>query len=236
LIPARALAKNGGMALGNLRNQLLKAGLVDKKQKVQADTQDRREKKQKGVDQLAAEQEAKQRAYEEQKAAEAEAQRQAEAARQAERAQAELENRVRNICDRWAVRPTRPGQRRFYYVQRSGRIAYLLVSDAVLDQLLVGALAIVERLPAAEIAELAQGGGPRAAVAKTRSRSLQTLLTQVRKQAGLLSAGVAVVETHVLLPPEPTERVLALDPTAVRFWARKAQPLGFLPDEPAAAA
>lgn len=222
------------MALGNLRNQLLKAGLVDKKQKVQADTQDRREKKQKGADQLAAEQEAKQRAFEEQKAAEAEAQRQAEAVRQAERAQAELENRVRSICDRWAVRPTRPGQRRFYYVQRSGRIAYLLVSDAVLDQLLVGALAIVERLPPAEIAQLAQGGGPRPV--KSRGRSLQTLLTQVRKQAGLLSAGVSIVETHVLLPPEPTERVLALDPTAVRFWARKAQPLGFLPDEPAAAA
>lgn len=227
------------MALGNLRNQLLKAGLVDKKQKVQADTQDRREKKQKGVDQLVAEQEAKQRAFEEQKAAEAEAQRQAEAERQAERAQAELANRVRSICDRWAVRPSRPGQRRFYYVRRSGHIAYFLVSDAVLDQLLVGALAIVEKLPSAEIEALAQGGTPRAGgAARTsgRARSLQSLLTQVRKQAGMLSSGVQAVETHVLLPPEPTERVLALDPTAVRFWARKAQPLGFIPDEPAAAA
>ena len=43
------------MAIQNLRDKLLKAGLVDKKQKQQVDTQDRREKKQKTVEQLAAE-------------------------------------------------------------------------------------------------------------------------------------------------------------------------------------
>jgi uncharacterized protein YaiL (DUF2058 family) len=225
-------AKNGPMALGNLRNQLLKAGLVDKKQKVQADTQDRREKKQKGADQLAAEQEAKQRAFAEQQAAEAEAQRLAEAQRQAERAQAELSNRVRNICDRWAVRPSRPGQRRFYFVQRSGRIAYLLVSDAVLDQLLVGALAIVERLTPEEVEALA--AAPRVRAVRARS-----LVDRVRQKAGVAAAAGGVrdrIEAHVLLPPEPAERVLGLDSSAVRFWARKAQPLGFLPDEPAQAA
>lgn len=220
------------MALGNLRNQLLKAGLVDKKQKVQADTQDRREKKQKGADQLAAEEEAKKRAFAEQQAAEAEAQRQAEAERQAERSQAELLNRVRNICDRWAVRPTRPGQRRFYFVQRSGRIAYLLVSDAVLDQLLVGALAIVERLTPDEVEALT--GAPRGQKARARS-----LVDKVRERAGVAATAVSVrdrIEAHVLLPPEPAERVFGLDPSAVRFWARSAQPLGFLPDEPAQAA
>lgn len=223
------------MALGNLRNQLLKAGLIDKKQKVQADTQDRRDKKQKGVDQVAAEEEARQRAFAEQQAAEAEAQRQADAARQAERAQSELMYRVRSICDRWAVRPTRPGQRRFYFVQRSGRIAHLLVGDMVLDQLLVGALAIVERLPQDEIAALLAAGPG----ARTSRRALRppSLVERVRQQAGLASSGTGVsIETHVLLPPEPTERVLELDPTAVRFWARSAQPLGFLPDEPARAA
>lgn len=220
------------MALGNLRNQLLKAGLVDKKQKVQADTQDRRDKKQKGADQLAAEEEAKKRAFAEQQAAEAEAQRQAEAERQAERSQAELLNRVRNICTRWAVRPTRPGQRRFYFVQRSGRIAYLLVSDAVLDQLLVGALAIVERLTPDEVEALT--GAPRGQKARARS-----LVDKVRERAGVAATAASVrdrIEAHVLLPPEPAERVFGLDPTAVRFWARSAQPLGFLPDEPVQAA
>jgi uncharacterized protein YaiL (DUF2058 family) len=51
------------MAMQNLRDKLLKAGLVDKKQKTQVDTQDRRDKKQKGAAQLAAEEESKQRAF-----------------------------------------------------------------------------------------------------------------------------------------------------------------------------
>ena len=134
------------MAMQNLRDKLLKAGLVDKKQKTQVDTQDRRDKKQKGAEQLAAEEEAKQRAFAEKLAAEAEAERQREAERAAERLRHEARDRVRNICERWAVRQRRPGQRRFYFIRRSGRIGYLLVSDELLEKLSVGAMAIIERL------------------------------------------------------------------------------------------
>ena len=35
-------------------------------------------------------------------------------------------------------------------------------------------------------------------------------------------------ETHVLLAPEPAERILAIDPSAVRFWARSQKPLGYV--------
>ena len=209
------------MAIQNLRDKLLKAGLVDKKQKVLADTQDRREKKQRGADELAAVEAEKQRLFAEKQAQEAEEQRLAELAKAAERAEREAAHRVRNICDRWAVRVTRPGQRRFYFVQRSGRVGYLWLPDALCDQLCLGALAIIERIPSAEIAELASR--PRPQARKPRSL-LQQLIGQVKK--GQMQ--VVSEETHVLLAPEPAERILAIDPSAVRFWARSQKPLGYV--------
>jgi hypothetical protein len=209
------------MAIQNLRDKLLKAGLVDKKQKVLADTQDRREKKQRGADELAAAEAEKQRLFAEKQAQEAEERRLAELAKAAERAEREAAHRVRNICDRWAVRVTRPGQRRFYFVQRSGRVGYLWLPDALCDQLCLGALAIIERMPSAEIAELASR--PRPQARKPRSL-LQQLIGQVKK--GQMQ--VVSEETHVLLAPEPTERILAIDPSAVRFWARSQKPLGYV--------
>ena len=209
------------MAIQNLRDKLLKAGLVDKKQKVLADTQDRREKKQRGADELAAAEAEKQRLFAEKQAQEAEEQRLAELAKAAERAEREAAHRVRNICDRWAVRVTRPGQRRFYFVQRSGRVGYLWLPDALCDQLCLGALAIIERMPSAEIAELASR--PRPQARKPRSL-LQQLIGQVKK--GQMQ--VVSEETHVLLAPEPAERILAIDPSAVRFWARSQKPLGYV--------
>ena len=209
------------MAIQNLRDKLLKAGLVDKKQKVLADTQDRREKKQRGADELAAAEAEKQRLFAEKQAQEAEEQRLAELAKAAERAEREAAHRVRNICDRWAVRVTRPGQRRFYFVQRSGRVGYLWLPDVLCDQLCLGALAIIERMPSAEIAELASR--PRPQARKPRSL-LQQLIGQVKK--GQMQ--VVSEETHVLLAPEPTERILAIDPSAVRFWARSQKPLGYV--------
>jgi hypothetical protein len=91
---------------------------------------------------------------------------------------------------------TRPGQRRFYFVQRSGRVGYLWLPDALCDQLCLGALAIIERMPSAEIAELASR--PRPQARKPRSL-LQQLIGQVKK--GQMQ--VVSEETHVLLAPEP---------------------------------
>lgn len=211
------------MAMQNLRDKLLKAGLVDKKQKTQVDTQDRRDKKQKGADQLAAQEEAKQRAFAEKLAAEAEAKRQYESERAAERLRHEARDRVRNICERWAVRQRRPGQRRFYFIRRSGRIGYLLVSDELLEKLSVGAMAIIERLDDSEY-QLAQEAA--------RSGPPRSLLAQLQRAVKGAGPPPVVIETHVLLPPEPTERVLCIDASAVRFWARSSEPLGILPDPP----
>jgi uncharacterized protein YaiL (DUF2058 family) len=204
------------MAMQNLRDKLLKAGLVDKKQKTQVDTQDRRDKKQKGAEQLAAEEAQKQLAFAEKLAAEAEARRKSEAERAAERARHEDRERVRNLCERWAVRQRRPGPQRFYFTRRSGAIGYLLVSDELGEQLQNGGLAIVELLDdhEQEVALLA-------ARASSRPRSLLDKL-----KAEVAGPAAVTIEAHVLLPPEHAERVYAIDPTAVRYWARRSEPIG----------
>lgn len=216
------------MAIQNLRDKLLKAGLVDKKQKQQVDTQDRRDKKQKTVEQLAQEESERARQFSTQQASEAEANRQREAQRTIDRLQHETWNRVRNICDRWAVRQIKPGLRRFHFVQRSGRIGYLLVNDALYDQLLLGALAVVERLPPDEIAPPLREVDPSQARARPRRRNLLAELLRPRShaQTSLLQS----VETHVLLPPEAAERVLEIDTSAVRFWAKSSEPVGYVAD------
>ena len=58
----------------------------------------------------------------------------------------------------------------------------------------------------------------------------RSLLAQLQREVKGGGPPAVVIETHVLLPPEPTERVLAIDPSAVRFWARSAEPLGILPE------
>lgn len=207
------------MAIQNLRDKLLKAGLVDKKQKVLADTQDRREKKQHGADKLAESEAEKRHLFEEKQAAEAHAKRLAEQTRNQQKAQQETAYRIRNICDRWAVRLTKPGVRRFYFVQRAARVGYLWLPESVCDDLCLGALAIVERVPPTETA------------ARVVLRKPRSLLAQLVKKVKEGKMQFVTDETHVLLPPEPTERILALDAEAVRFWARSVKPLGYLTDK-----
>ncbi len=74
--------------------------------------------------------------------------------------------------------------RRFYFVRRTSYIGHIKISEPQYDQLLQGALAVVERTPDDE--------------------------------------------QHVLLPPEAAERVYEIDPAAIRFWARRTHPIGFI--------
>ena len=208
------------MAMQNLRDKLLKAGLVDKKQKTQVDTQDRRDKKQKGAEQLAAEEAAKQRQFADKLAAEAEAKRQIEAERAAERTRHEDRDRIRSLCEHWSVRQRRPGQLRFYFTRRSGRISYLLVNEELAEKLSVGALAIVECLDDQEHA---------VALKASRTEQPRSLLAQLKREVQGAGPPPVVIEAHVLLPPEHAERVLAIDRTAVRLWARGNDPIGTLP-------
>ena len=130
----------------NLRDQLLKTGLVSKGQKQQVELEKRRERKQlkKGqADELAREQQ--RRAYE----AKLEAQRVADRERAAaQRAQLEAKEkllRIRHIVDYWRLSEEPSGTRRWYFVTRNNAVKYLDVSEPLGLQLSTGALAVVER-------------------------------------------------------------------------------------------
>ena len=129
----------------NLRDQLLKTGLISKGQKHQVEQEKRRERKQlkKGeADALAQEQQ--RQAYE----ARLEAQRAADRERAAaQRAQFEAKEkffRIQQITDYWRLEePT--GTRRWYFMTRNDEVKYLYISEPLGLQLSTGALAIVER-------------------------------------------------------------------------------------------
>ena len=129
----------------NLRDQLLKTGLISKGQKQQVEQEKRRERKQlkKGeADALAQEQQ--RRAYE----ARLEAQRVADRERAAaQRTQFETKEkllRIQQITDYWRLEePT--GTRRWYFMTRNNEVKYLYISEPLGLQLSTGALAIVER-------------------------------------------------------------------------------------------
>jgi len=129
----------------NLRDQLLKTGLISKGQKQQVEQEKRRERKQlkKGeADEIAQEQQ--RRAYE----ARLEAQRVADRERAAaQRAQLEAKEkffRIQQITDYWRLEePT--GTRRWYFMTRNNEVKYLYISEPLGLQLSTGALAIVER-------------------------------------------------------------------------------------------
>lgn len=132
----------------NLRDQLLKKGLINKGQKQQVEQEKRQARKQlkKGLaEELAQEQQ--RQAYAER----LEAQRQADRQRAAEQRQ-ELEERekrlqIRHVIHYWQLPEERynAAVRRWYFVSASGVVKYLYVSEPTARQLGSGALAIVER-------------------------------------------------------------------------------------------
>jgi len=129
----------------NLRDQLLKTGLINKGQKHQVEQEKRRERKQlkKGeADELAREQQ--RRAYEAKLEAQRVADRERAAAQHAQLEAKEKLLRIRQITDYWRLEePT--GTLRWYFMTRNNVVKYLSVSEPLGLQLSTGALAIVER-------------------------------------------------------------------------------------------
>ena len=130
----------------NLRDQLMKTGLITKGQKQQVEQDKRRERKQlkKGqADELAQTQQ--RQAYE----ARLEAQRAVDrqrAAEQRERLEAkEKLLRLQHIVDYWGLSEEPSGTRRWYFMTRNNILTYLYVSEPIGLQLSTGTLAIIER-------------------------------------------------------------------------------------------
>jgi len=128
----------------NLRDQLLKTGLITKGQKQQVEQDKRRERKQLKKGQADETARAQQQAYE----AKLEAQRAADRQRAAEQRELleakERLLRIQHIIDYWKLSEEPSGTRRCYFVTQNKSIKYLYVSEPVALQLSTGTLAIVE--------------------------------------------------------------------------------------------
>lgn len=129
----------------SLRDQLLRAGMITKEQKRQADQEERRERKkhQKGQAEEAA-QAQQQQAYEARLEAQRTADQQRAVAQRTQLGAREQGLQIRHILDYWQVPIEPAGTRRWYFATRSNTIRYLDVSDPTASQLSRGALAIVE--------------------------------------------------------------------------------------------
>src|SRR5438309_7506049 len=127
----------------NLRDKLLKAGLVTEKQANEAErTQKAPKKHREREEKLSAEEEQRRAAFAAREAEVAEARRK-EAAKVAEaRMQSERARRLRQLVE--ANRVREPGEVTFHYVRRSGKIGRLDVSLEMQKKLEQGAAAVVE--------------------------------------------------------------------------------------------
>jgi uncharacterized protein YaiL (DUF2058 family) len=129
----------------NLRDQLLRAGMVSKEQKRQVEQQKRRERKQHGPGQLEEETQAQQRqVYEAKLEVQRAADRERAAAQRALQEAREKRLQIHHIIDYWKVLAEPAGNRRWYFTTRQNTIKYLYVSEPVAAQLGRGTLAIVE--------------------------------------------------------------------------------------------
>ena len=129
----------------NLRDQLLKTGLVTKGQKQQVEQGKRRERKQLKKGQA---EELTQEQQRQAHTARLEAQREADRQRAlAQRQQVEAREKLlklRHTVDYWQLPEEPKASRRWYFVTRHNVVKYLHVAEPTALQLRAGALAIVE--------------------------------------------------------------------------------------------
>lgn len=129
----------------SLRDALLKAGKVSKKQAQAASTEKRKKRKKKKGHRLEAEalraQEARHAAREETRATENRAL--AEQARRAREAH-EARMRLKNVIHQWERKPGQRANRAFHFVRSSGSIGVTRIEGRQAWELQFGALAIVE--------------------------------------------------------------------------------------------
>lgn len=129
----------------SLRDKLLKAGAVSKKEARKAKTEARKKRKKgrQGEAEAAEVERQRREAFEAKKAAEAEAARAREAERQAEREAQELEVRLRQLTERHALPKIRGQDGVFYFVGADRRVRRFYSRFDVLEELMQGKLGIV---------------------------------------------------------------------------------------------
>ena len=134
----------------DLREGLLKAGIVDKKTVRQAEHQQRVERKEKGREVLDHEKQEKEAALEAQLEDRRRQDREREAKRQEETMEQDVAERLWEIAREGAVREGLFGNRRFHFVSRDGHLPFVEMSDDLSKRLEMGNAAIAE-LPGEEM-------------------------------------------------------------------------------------
>jgi uncharacterized protein YaiL (DUF2058 family) len=135
----------------DLRDKLLKAGLVDKKTKKRADHRARLERtdaKKKGIDEEK-EEEKKAREYEEKEEKRRRQDKERERARHQEQLERDKKHQARDLLKARMFLPKSPGPVAFHFVSRSGGIRKLQVTTGIARDLDNGQLAIAQ-LPGGE--------------------------------------------------------------------------------------
>lgn len=130
----------------NLRDQLLKTGVINKKQKRRAEQAKRRERKQhqKGqFDEIARAQQ--QQAYANKLEAERAANRERAAVQRTQQETKERRLQIRHIIDYWRMSEDPTADRRWYFTTPNNTIGHLYVSEPLAAQLTDGDLAIVAK-------------------------------------------------------------------------------------------
>ncbi len=130
--------------MGDIREQLRKAGLISEKQLRQAKHQERVHASEVGHKGL----EAERRAEEERQRADAAARKEADRKRAEEQRRTEREHaaeqRIALLVRGGWIRDATAGSRRFFFVARTGRISFLDLSDAAARKLATGSAAVIE--------------------------------------------------------------------------------------------
>jgi len=130
--------------MGDLKNQLLKAGLVDKKQIEAVKREKKQARKKKGQKTLEAEVQAKREVQAAEAAERRREDRERELAKQAQLAAHEQLHRIAQIAESSGLEPAGRPNRRWYFEARDGRIPYVAVDDELSHKLERGSAALVE--------------------------------------------------------------------------------------------
>ena len=130
--------------MGSLKDELLKAKVVSKKDVKRSDHEERVKKKEVGAEELRREKETLKEEIAAEKAGKRERDRRKEEALRKEREGREKIIRLEQKIRENAIREAYVNSRRFHFVARNGGLPYLEVSEDMVRQLETGRLAIVE--------------------------------------------------------------------------------------------
>ncbi len=152
--------------MGNLRDELLKKGVISDKRARAVIHEEKARQKKLGPEAVEAERRAREEAAQRQAEARVRADREREEERQRRHEEELKTNRVPGLIRLGLVRDGGTGTRRFYFVTRENTVSYLEISDTAFRSLVEGRAAIVESSGVARLDFCLVAGEQAAEIAK----------------------------------------------------------------------